>query len=410
MKVLNFTASEQLIKLISSRKLANIVFEDGEWAVGLKDSELATLGYLISNNKIDEEVNPIFEEESKNPFIFNQASKSIFIAHLSNIWESESSVEYAQLALEEVESYEIKFNKSLLLFSEDETVQTINSLGDRFSFYGLKFRIKIYKDYYNFYAKEYGIKEKDNLWARYQTTKNLSEILSVDEEERNLTRDDLMSLFNTLINSQQGIIPLMIFEGVYMSRIDERDELRNLMKSDVHTKHISVRAYTDEKDGRGFNMSVDRKLEMDQDVMKCIAKTSLSENMIRINKHDFESIDLIDTPYILRSMKGRRMKEDSQSQILSYGGAYNRFKECRKQMDSISSQFDDFSIKYIANCGKSYYIKRYMEGGMSETEAIIKTLKRFGDWNTNGHHSQEVKLDTNKVRIARLRRSYSMYR
>lgn len=51
-----------------------------------------------------------------------------------------------------------------------------------------------------------------------------------------------------------------------------------------------------------------------------------------------------------------------------------------------------------------------MNEGQSETEAIVNTLKRFGEWNTIGDHKEDVKLDTNKNRIARLRRSYSMYR
>ncbi|MGX4686906.1 hypothetical protein JNUCC83_08385 [Vagococcus sp. JNUCC 83] len=408
MKILFFRTSEKLSELTSG-KLNRVISNDGEWINCLNDSDLPILGALISSNELDDEVNPLFEGEKENPFNFNRAAKSIFITHLSNIWESESSVEYAQLALEGVESYETKFNKSLLLFSEEEIIQTINGLGDRFSFYGLKFRIKIYKDYHNFYSREYGLMVKENLWAKYQTTKNLSMILSVDEKKKNLTRDDLISLFNTMINPQQGIIPLLIFEGITLSRIDESDELRHLLKNDVDTESICIKSCTDKLDNRGFNLSIDRTLELDQEVMKCIDRAANSENMIRINRHEFEYLNLVETPYLLRSAEGRRDKLNSPSGTLSYGGTINRIKECRRQMESINPEIDDFSTRYIANCGKSHYINKFMKNGLSETEAIIKTLKRFGEWNSNGIFEEEVKLDTNKIRIARLRRIYTMY-
>lgn len=408
MKILFFKSSEKLSELTSG-KLNKVVSSEGEWVDQLNDSDLPLLGALISRNKLDDEVKPSFDDYSENPFNFNRAAKSIFITHLSNIWESESSVEYARLAMEEIEPFETMFNKSLLLFSEEEIIQTINGLGDRFSFYGLKFRIKIYKDYYNFYSKEYGLTKKENLWAKYQTTKNLSRILSVDEEEKNLTREDLISLFNTMMNPQQGIIPLLIFEGVTLSRVDESDELRHLQKSDIHTESIQIKPCTNKLDGRGFNLSVDRILDLDQEVIKCVHRASATESMIRMNRHEFEHLNLIETPYLLRSADGRRDKLNSSSATLSYDGAINRFRECQRQMESINPEIDDFSPRYIANCGKSHYINKFMKSGLSETEAIIKTLQRFGEWNSNGIFEEEVKLDTNKIRIARLRKIYTMY-
>ncbi|MBO0477244.1 hypothetical protein DOK76_09175 [Vagococcus sp. DIV0080] len=408
MKKLNFTRSDKLTKL-SSGKLVEIISTDGEWATSLKDQEISELGYLISDNNLDEDVKPLFDEDDENPFLYNKAMKCLFIEYLFNIWEAETSIEYARLALQEGEVYEEKFDKSLIDFSEEEVIEAINGLGDKFSFYGLKYRIKIYKDYYNFYSKNYGFKEKDNLWAKYQTTKVLSQVLSVEEEEKNLTREDLVSLFHSMMNHQQGIIPLLIFEGINLSRIEERDELRHILKTDVSSDSILIRAYTDELDGHGFNLAVDRFIEIDEDVMRCVVKTVMTDSIIRINRHEFEYLELADTPYLLRSSMGRRPKEKDDSLSISYGGTYNRFKECRKQMESVNSEFDNFSTRYIANCGRSYYISRYMNEGLSETDAIIKTLKRFGEWNTIGNYKQDVKLDTNKIRIARLRRSYGLY-
>ena len=143
--------------------------------------------------------------------------------------------------------------------------------------------------------------------------------------------------------------------------------------------------------------------------MRCIAKAISSDSIVRVNRHNLDINKLSDTPYVLRGIVGRKQK-NTNSQILSYGAAYDRLQECKNQYESYNVELDDFSANYIAMCGKSYYIYKYMNEGQSETEAIVNTLKRFGEWNTIGDHKEDVKLDTNKNRIARLRRSYSMYR
>ena len=65
----------------------------------------------------------------------------------------------------------------------------------------------------------------------------------------------------------------------------------------------------------------------------------------------------------------------------------------------------------MSSCGKSYYITRYMSEGLTEKEAVVKTLKRFGEWNhdPDGDHEKETNNTTNISRVNRLIRSYPIY-
>ncbi|MBO1087165.1 hypothetical protein [Enterococcus mundtii] len=407
MKKLLFVANEQLQKLTKGN-LSKVVGTDGEWAEKITEKDLAKLGALIIQNDLDDVVQAEFDEEDYEvDFSFNKVAKSIFITHLSNIWERENGIGYAIKALSEIERFETKFKKSAIMFKEEEIKEAIEGIGDRTNFYGLKFKIKIYKDYYNFFAKDLGLKAKDNLWALYQNAKKLATVIGTKEGDRLLKREDLIDLFNTMMNPQQGIVPLLIFEGLSISRKYEVDDIRTLKRENVFSHKLKLEALTDEVDGRGYRVSVDREIEIDPEVMVCIAKASASENIVRANKHELEILKLKDTPFVLRGAIGRKMS--SSGDILSYGGVYDRLLECQRQFESLNVEIDDFSAGYIANCGKSFYIDKFMSEGNSETEAIIKTLKRFGEWNTIGDHKQDVKLDTNKIRIARLRRSYPLY-
>ena len=262
MKILKFTTNEKLTKLASG-KLAKVISEDGEWAVSLTDKELSTLGALVRKNDLENQIEVNFENIDVN-FEINRASKMIFLTYISNVWESERSFEYAKATLVEIELFEEKYGRSSIDFNGKEVIDTINGLGDRTNFYGLKFKIKVLKEYFDFYSKELGLKSKDNKWAQYYSSRKLSEILDTEERSVDLTRKNLVDLFNSMTNPQQGIIPLLVFEGLNFSKTDEVDEVRNLKIKDVHSEGIFVPSTTDEVDGRGFRLSVDREIEVER--------------------------------------------------------------------------------------------------------------------------------------------------
>lgn len=142
--------------------------------------------------------------------------------------------------------------------------------------------------------------------------------------------------------------------------------------------------------------------------MNCLMKSISSNILVSYRRHTVELSPLVGTEYVIRAAKGKRRKNVEDDRI-SYGGIYERLLECERQYEALDPDIGDFSATFIRNCGKSHYVKRYMDEGYKETEALIKVLKRCGEWNYNGSLKDEVKLDTNKIRMARLRRSYSLY-
>lgn len=410
MKTLNFTANDEL-KRLGKGKISEVVSSNGEWVSKLSDKELQKLGALTIKNNLDNEIELEFidEDEGEIPvYKVDKVAKFIFLTYQSGIFDSSRSYEYTRNTLMDIEKFEERFGTSAFMFNEDQVIETIKELGKRSKFYGIKARIKVLNDYFNFYAKEFGLKKSDNQWSKYYTTKKLEVVLEVNQKVVNLKREDLINLFNHMTNPQQGIIPILLFEGLALSSSDDKDDIRFLKMDNIDRDSVFLKARTKEVDDRGFRLSVDRKIQLDEDVMNCIVKTMTTDSMVRISHYDLEVKKLMDTPYLLRGIEGRRRKRDTGLEF-SYSAAYDRLIECQKNYEELNVEIDDFSSKYIANCGKSYYIFKLMDEGKTETEAIIEVLQRFGDWNTVGDIDKDVKLDTNKNRMARLRRSYKLY-
>ena len=182
MKILNFINNSKLDKLVSGN-IADVVSKDGEWAISLKDEELSKLGSIIHENNLENEVKARFSEEDNFDLEVNKVSKYIFLVYLSTIWESNRSFEYAKNTLMVIEPFELEVGKSILEFNEEEIIKTITGLGGINNFYGLKFKIKVMKEYYDFYAKELGLDTKDNEWSKYYTTRTLAELIDVDKKQ-----------------------------------------------------------------------------------------------------------------------------------------------------------------------------------------------------------------------------------
>ena len=418
MKRLIFHKTDRLTELCSG-KMSRIVSKDGDWTSELSNAELAKLGAIITKERLDKEINleAITQEELDYDIEFdydvNRTQKVIFLSYLSDIWETYYTVLVAGRFLKEIEYYELEVGKQFIEFNEDEAIETIKSLGGRNSFFGLKNKLRIAREYFEFYMNEFGLTQKDNFWKKYGSIKGLADLIDTEQKENNITREDLLNLFDKMTNPQQAIVPILIFEGLTFSR-EDKDEIRFLKKQDVKRDGVFVRAHTEGKDGQGFSHSVDRFVEMDKEIIDRLLISIQSDSIIRQNrsiggKQGIDILPLKETEYVLRSSKGRR--ESGSGDVASYGGTYERLRYCYVQLQSLGFDIETSSSKYMASCGKSYYITRYMSEGLTEKEAVIKTLKRFGEWNydPNRDHQKEVNNTTNISRINRLIRSYPIY-
>lgn len=414
MKTLIFNANKKLTNLLNG-KIKEVVEKSGEWALSLSDAELATLGYIITREGLDEDIDAHFEESESDSvvaietdFKINPTQKKIFLAYLSDIWESDVSIYFASKFLEEIEEFEAEYGKQFIEFDEDETIAYIQGMRGRNSFHSLKRKINVGMKYFDFYMSPFGLNKKQNFWRKYNLTKTLVKIVKLDNSERNLTKEDLLNLSDSTVSPQQSIIPILLFEGLSYSK-GETDTLRFLKKEDIKENGIFIKAYTNDRDESGFKLSVDRFIDLDEDVMDVLIQASQSRSIARIWRSELGVLELKDSVYVLRAAEGKR--SSSGGDEISYGGVYERLQYCHTQLEAMGLVLDSLGRIYISNCGKSHYIKKYMNEGCTEREAVIKTLKRFGEWNygDNTSEEEEARLKTNKARISRLTHSYSMY-
>lgn len=398
---LKFTASNkktiEQLKESGLKKYSNLLTDDGFWIQNATLNEMK--GIACSLNRLD--INPIQVEivgHEDVEFKYDDVLKKVFLSDLSEKWEVEQSVMYAINAFETVEHFEDKFNKSVLLFSQSEVEEASVGLFEDMRYYSLRFKINTFDRIQKFYQKNIDFGESKDVWAKAHSTESLKEIL-VSTENESVTREELFQLFNIMPNMQDSIIPILIFEGVLYSRIEEDDELRYIKQSDVSNKKIEL--------AKGGDRSNTRVIEIDGEVELMVQKVMTQKFMLRTRFHNKELVDLADTEYLLKPMIGTRSREDNGDSI-SFRGAYNRFLNCKEQFEA-NIDHKNFTPKTIQQCGKAYYVSRFIEEGAELPDALRMTCKRFGDWTYLEDESKENGIQANRQRVARLKKVWEVY-
>ncbi|MGM0215271.1 hypothetical protein [Enterococcus sp. AZ109] len=230
-------------------KLSKIIYEKN--LSDLVDSEIVY--YDTIEKSFAEMIYSKFNEYSKFKTI-----KQIFLADIMSDWISKQNIRKAIETLHFVEPFEERFNKPAFLFNEDETTEVILGLYEDRKFFSLRFKLKVLKDYQNFYRKEFNLSNKSNFWEKYYTLNRLQELLNEDIKNINITKEMLLDLFSDMMNPQQSIVPLLVFEGLTFSKKYDPDEIRGLLKTNIEPHSIFVPAVTDKVDSHGFRIKIDR--------------------------------------------------------------------------------------------------------------------------------------------------------
>ena len=305
-------------------------------------------------------------------FEYNDTMKKIFLLDLSEKWIAEISMNTAINALEEVSKYEKKYLKSVLDFNEEEIKYSIIDMFSGLMYHKLRSTVNIIARLQEFYKE---LREPKFEWRTYGKVEILRKTLGGKINQDIVTKKDLLDLVSIMPNVQESIIPLLIFEGVNFSKVEEMDELRYLKASDIKGNKIII---------RGANARV---LDIDNEVAEALEKAINAEYLFKTVQHELRYVELEDTEFILRpSILSRKRKDTSYDMsVMSFRGVYSRFSLCREQIES--TMYDvPFSPKAIENFGKVYYVTRYIADGLDMYEAIRKTLKRFGTWRYGGEN------------------------
>lgn len=366
------------------------------WTEEFNENILKKLIIFLSNIKDSLKIE--IEEWDNIQFKYCDLMKKLFFLHLSDFWEYKPSSKTIFNALKSVEYSEVKNNKCVIEFTKEEIKQSATDLMKGMQYYRLRQRINIISKFQIFYEEEVEIHSN---WREIFIPSKLEKTIGRDINSSDLIDiDDLINLFKRMDNIQESIIPILIFNGVKLSKSNEKDEIRFLKKSDLTDNLLKIKSKDRTKD---------RVVRLDSEISEMFRETSSQDYVTQEKRGENVELELKDTDYILRaSLPARAKSTDEDEDILSFRGAWGRLLKCRKQMESLAPEFS-FSAKKIEQSGKIYYINKFMEEeDMELYDAIRATLKRFGDWRYL-EDENEKSYPPNTQMVNRLKHLWSFY-
>lgn len=333
------------------------------------------------------------QEREDLVYKFDDTLKKLFILALSDKWLSEISISSVINVFKIIENKEEEFNKSVMQFQESEIEESMIDLFGRSYYFRLRQGINIFSKLQLFYK---GYINMTASWETYKDQQRIEGIIGQEVKRDIVTKKDLLNLISIMPNVQESIIPLLIFEGVSFSKIEELDELRYLKASDVRGNKIFI---------AGSN---ERVLDIDDETAEALSMAIDAEYLFKTVHHEFKYVELEDTEYILRPMISSRKRNDMSydKEVMSFRGIYSRFLLCKDLIES--TMYDvPFSPKILENFGKVYYVNKYIGEGIDVYDAIRKTLLRFGNW--EGDIEKNKSSARNVQMVNRLKKIWDLY-
>jgi len=373
---------------IEESTYADIILSTVDWVEKIDDDVLKAL--VTEMDKYDTILDVTLIDSTDVKFTSSDSMKKLFLINLSSEWESSITVQSAVNALLAIEQKEIEFGKLSINFSEEEITESMSHLLGDMRYHRLRNRINIISKMQKFYEKYITI---DARWEEFKGQKEISRILGQEFQEYVLTRKDLIDLSKIMANVQDTVIPILLFEGVRLSKIDDFDELRYLKKSDFKGNKLVI---------RGNGSMAPREISIDREVGDVIQEAIEQEMLIKVSKFQPFLKPLEDTDYIIRKTVSSRARKDTsyEDDVMSFRGAYSRIVSCRSQLEALLYDIP-FSPQSISTAGKVYYVNRYIAEGLDVYDALRKTLVRFGVW--YGDPEADKKDPKNRQLINRLK-------
>lgn len=350
----------------------------------------------LSVNGLDSLVEVDICGQEEIHFDYCDAMKKVFLLDLSEQWVSPITLQAAISALQVIEDKERLFNKCVIEFTEAEIKGSLATLLGDLKYHRLRNRINVISKLQFFYK---GLIPVIANWKDYKGQKVIAEILGQEFQEYVLTRKDLIELSQIMANLQDSVIPILLFEGVRLSKIDDFDELRYLKKSDFKGNKLVI---------RGNGNITPREITIDSEVGDVIQGAIYQEMAIKVIRHEPSLVPLEETDYIIRKNVSSRTRKDTSydEDVMSFRGVYSRVISCKNQLEALLYDIP-FSPQSIATAGKVYYVNRYIAEGMDPIEAIRKTLVRFGVW--YGDPEEDKQNAKNVQLVNRLKKVWSAY-
>lgn len=326
-------------------------------------------------------------------FEFDDVVKKIFVAKKSRIWQTELTVEYAVIALLDVEEFEDRFDKSVLEFDEQEVLETIKGLYNRHTLAALYSKVAMLSSY------SLDLKgASSKFWVKNKSRKQMALLVGENQTISDIiTKNNLKDYFRNSDNPQFSIIPILIFEGVQFSTMNDIDELRSIKRDDILENGIILRG--------GDKKSTGRFLELDQDVMSMVRIALNQKTYYGVFKRQVNP-DFVETGYLFKPIGSVRANGS-----LSYSGIFKRFVLFQDYAE-ITLGIEGASVRVLQNFGKFNYLGQYLKTGMVFKEASVEVMKKYKEYEIytpDGGKSKRTIQENNRTRTGRLKHTYISY-
>ena len=371
-----------------------------DWIEDFSEKDLKLIVNAVSD--LDSEMTKVKIEDVEDiQYEYDDLKKKIFLLSLSNQVESIATVMQAAATFDFLEKIEEKKNKCVLKFTNSDIEGTLIDLFGEMKYHRLRSRLKVLSKFSEFYGHE----EDLGNWKTYSHPDKIYSVLGDIEENKIYTKDYLISLFQMTRNPQESIVPILIFEGAKFSKIDDLDEVRHIKKSDLLNGKLKLT-------GNGEGKTTEREIEIDS-ITEQMIKQAASQKFFIKDKGNYQRVlNMVDSEYLLRpniAGKIKSSKDETNSSVISFRGAYDRIKNVKKNTELEWSSID-FTPQGISNCGKIHYINRLVTEGMDVYDAIRETLKRFGEWKYSGGSRSDASLPYNTQNVNRLFKLWELYK
>lgn len=196
---------------------------DDNWSTYIDKKALKKISVALAG--IDNALKIELVEHEDVDFEYCDSLKKLFLQDLSEVWVSDITLQAAISALQVIEEKERLFNKCVIKFTDTEIKASLATLLGDMKYHRLRNRINVISKLQSFYD---GLVPMSANWADFKGQKVISEILGQEFQEHVLTKRDLVDLCSNMANVQESVIPILIFEGIRVSKVDDIDELRYL--------------------------------------------------------------------------------------------------------------------------------------------------------------------------------------
>lgn len=372
-------------KTVGEYKSLKNNIKDERWLGNDSEKKAVLLANFLSEKEVENHVNVILTDSEREGldfsynFSYENNKKRVFIAILGQKWEQNKTPPRVYKCFKEVDKYEIQLGKSFINFNDQEVIETIRGLNNNNGFYGTKFTVKVLTRYEKLFSD-------NKIWKHYFSNPEFNKVIQGNRAKSVITQRQLFDLYDSTDNKQDYIVPILLFNGVRYSRIDDKDELRHLKKDDIKPDHISIN-----------HGDSPRTIDINNDVYKRLYE-AIRQNFVVVNRFDREIvIELSSSDYLLRPIN----RKDNQNKVLS-NTALN------KRLDNVNDEIDNqFGVEGRKSqlsvlSGKKYFVDVFQSQGFNTQESIRKTLKRFGEWDFLDD-GDGISLQSNQQRTARLK-------